>query len=62
VTLDSCTCGHLPAEHLIAADSRGPHIYHCEARISSDRVCDCRQFAPPAHDPEIDGELPWRAA
>jgi hypothetical protein len=45
---------------LIAVDSRGPHIHQCEAWVSPDRLCECRQFSP--HDPAIDDDLPWRAA
>jgi hypothetical protein len=60
VTLETCSCGHAPAEHVIAADSSGPHIYECEAWIAPERLCDCRQFSP--HDPQIDDELPWKAA
>ena len=58
--LETCSCGHPPAEHLIAVDSRGPHIHQCEAWVSPDRLCECRQFSP--HDPAIDDDLPWRAA
>jgi hypothetical protein len=63
VTLEPCSCGHPPADHLIAADGSGPHIYQCEAWAAPDRLCDCEQFTPQsAYDPEIDEELPWRAA
>jgi hypothetical protein len=63
VTLKTCECGHLPAEHLIAADSSGPYVYQCEAWISPERLCGCRHFSPPpALDPDVDAELPWRAA
>jgi hypothetical protein len=54
-----CSCGHLPAEHSIAADTSGPGIYHCEAS-SSGASCGCEQYS--AYDPAIDDELPWRAA
>jgi hypothetical protein len=65
---ERCSCGHLPAEHLMAVGSNGPGIYQCEASISRDRTCGCGQYAPPPADPqleydlEIDEELPWRAA
>jgi hypothetical protein len=58
--LERCSCGHLPAEHLMAADTAGPGIYHCEASSSPDGICGCRQYS--AYDPEIDAELPWKAA
>jgi hypothetical protein len=57
--LDRCSCGHLPAEHSMAADTNGPGIYHCEASAWG-RTCGCEQYS--AYDPEIDEELPWRAA
>jgi hypothetical protein len=69
VMLERCSCGHVPTEHLIAADSTGPGIYHCEASISLGRICGCAEYSPrladdrrAADDPEIDEELPWRAA
>jgi hypothetical protein len=46
----------------MAADTTGPGIYHCEASTSRDRTCGCEQYAPWEYDPEIDGELPWKAA
>jgi hypothetical protein len=46
----------------MAADTTGPGIYHCEASTSRGRICRCRQYSPLAYDPEIDDELPWRAA
>jgi hypothetical protein len=58
--LERCGCGHLPAEHLMAADTSGPGIYYCEASTSRGRVCACKKYS--AWDPEIDAELPWRAA
>jgi hypothetical protein len=63
--LEPCSCGHWPAEHLIAADSTGPGIYHCEASISAGGICGCGEYSPrlpEPDDPEIDEELPWRAA
>jgi hypothetical protein len=44
----------------MAADTTGPGIYHCEASTSRGPVCGCRQYS--AYDPEIDKELPWKAA
>jgi hypothetical protein len=58
--LERCSCGHLPAEHLMAADTTGPGIYHCEASTSRGPICGCKQYS--AYDPEIDKELPWKAA
>ena len=58
MTLQPCSCGHPPAEHLIAADSGGPQIYQCEAWVAPDRVCGCLQFSPqPACDPDVDEDL-----
>jgi hypothetical protein len=48
---------------MIAADSSGPTIHHCEAHTSFGRICGCGQYGPDlGHDLEIDEELPWRAA
>jgi hypothetical protein len=58
--IERCACGHLPVEHLMAADTSGPGIYHCEASTSRGRTCSCSRYS--AYDPEIDAELPWRAA
>jgi hypothetical protein len=58
--LDRCSCGHLPVEHLMAADTTGPGIYHCEAPASWGRTCGCEHYSP--YDPELDEELPWKAA
>jgi hypothetical protein len=44
----------------MAADTTGPGIYHCEASTSWGPVCRCEHYS--AYDPEIDDELPWRAA
>jgi hypothetical protein len=61
--LERCSCGHLPAEHLMVADTTGPGIYHCEASTPPGRQCACGRYAPSlGYDPQIDDELPWRAA
>jgi hypothetical protein len=58
--LDRCSCGHLPAEHSMAADTTGPWIYHCEASTFWGRTCACKHYS--RYDPAIDDELPWRSA
>jgi hypothetical protein len=61
--LERCSCGHMPAAHLIACGEHGPGIYRCEASTRGGGTCRCRQYSPrPPEEPEIDEELPWRAA
>jgi hypothetical protein len=65
VRLEYCFCGHLPTEHVITAGADGLGIHACEALAGSGYACGCgqytRQFRRRA-DPDIDEELPWRAA
>jgi hypothetical protein len=44
----------------MAADNTGPSIHHCEASTPRGRICGCSHYS--AYDPEIDAELPWKAA
>jgi hypothetical protein len=60
-----CSCGHAFTVRLIADVGEGLGEYASETAIGAGASCQCPRFTAQAShcsEPEIDEELPWRAA
>jgi hypothetical protein len=60
-----CSCGHAFTVRLITDVGEGLGEYASETAIGAGASCQCPRFtaqATPCGDPEVDEELPWRAA